>query len=255
VPRRSPHERVGALLDPPVARPPTTDGYVDALVGAGGRVASTASARPSLAQRAMRTTLVPQIYERAWRPLLFGLWTWRSTAREQRLLLDLLHPEPGALVLDVACGPGNTTRRLREGTRGGFVVGVDVAAPMLARAVRDTEGDGIAYVRGDAHALPFADGTFDVVACFGALYLVEEPFRVIDELVRVLKPGGRAAVLATCARGPAPLRAAAGLARPLTGLRTFGPAELTEAFRDRGLTDVDRVVSGWSQTVFGRRPG
>ncbi len=47
--------------------------------------------------------------------------------------------------------------------------------------------------------LPFADATFDAVCCFGALYLMPEPFRVAREMVRVLRPGGRVAILTSYA--------------------------------------------------------
>jgi SAM-dependent methyltransferase len=249
MPPGSAAERVGPLLDPPVPDPPVADGYVDLLDPPEG-----GAPRVSVAQRAMRSTLVPRIYERAWRPMLFRAWTLRTTASEERLVRELLAPEDGDVALDVACGPGNTSRRLRAAYAGGLVVGCDVAPSMLARAVADTGGDGIAYVRADAHELPFADGTFDLVTCLGALYLVEDPFRVLDELLRVLAPGGRIAVMTTCERGPAPLRHAAGALEPLVGLRGFAPDAFTSRLEADGLEDVRAVVSGWSQTVGGRRP-
>jgi SAM-dependent methyltransferase len=248
MPALSAPEHVLSLLDPPVTAPRITDGYLDLLD------AEDVPTRISVAQRAMRSTIVPQIYERAWRPLLFRLWTLRTTRSEERLLLDLLKPADGDVALDVACGPGNTTRRLRDTYEGGVVVGFDFSATMLARATADTDDDGIAYVRGDAHRLPFADDSFDLVTCYGALYLVEDPFRVVDELLRVLAPGGRIAILTTCERGPAPVRAATGLSEHVVGLRGFAPDAFTSRFQDDGLEDVRVEVSGFSQTVAGRRP-
>ena len=136
----------------------------------------------------------------------------------------------------------------------GVVVGFDYSATMLARATADTYDPGIAYVRGDAHRLPFADGSVDVVSCLGALYLVEDPFRVLDELLRVLAPGGRIALLTTCERGPLPVRALNGLAAPVSGLRTFARDAFTSRLEADGLEDVRIRVSGVSQTVSGRRP-
>ncbi|MBP1159456.1 ubiquinone/menaquinone biosynthesis C-methylase UbiE [Rhodococcus sp. PvR099] len=43
--------------------------------------------------------------------------------------------------------------------------------------------------------MPFDDGTFDAVCCYAALYLVPEPMTVVDEMIRVLSPGGRIAVM------------------------------------------------------------
>jgi SAM-dependent methyltransferase len=242
-------ERALQLLDPPVAAPRVTDGYLD-LVDDGGR----ASEKVSLAQRTMRSTFLPRIYEAAWRPFLFQLWTLRTTAAEQRLLIDLLAPQDGDVALDVACGPGNTTRRLRGAYAGGLVIGLDYAPNMLVRATADTYDPDVAFVRGDAHRLPFADGSIDLVACYGALYLVEDPFRVVDEHLRVLAPGGRIALLTTCDRGPRVLRAATGLSERLGGLRSFAPDAFTSRLEADGLVDVRRAVSGWSQTVSGRRP-
>ncbi|WP_026910210.1 class I SAM-dependent methyltransferase [Patulibacter minatonensis] len=247
MPAPSPVERVLPLLDPPAAAPRITDGYLDLL-------APEVPARVSIAQRAMRSTIVPRIYERAWRPLLFQAWTLRTTGSEQRLQRELLAPQDGDVALDVACGPGNTTRRLRRTYDGGLVVGFDFSATMLARATADTYADGIAYVRGDAHRLPFADGSLDLVSCYGALYLVEDPFRVVDELLRVLAPGGRIALMTTVDRGPAPVRTVARLGEPVIGLRTFAPDAFTARFEQDGLEDVRRVTSGWSQTVAGRAP-
>lgn len=240
-------ERALALMDPPVEAPRITDGYLDLLEPEAPR-------RVSIAQRAMRSSLLPKVYERAWRPILFTAWTLRSTGAEQRLLDDLLDPHDGDAVLDVACGPGNTTRRLREAFAGGVVIGLDYSATMLARATADTYDDGVAFVRGDAHRLPFADGSLDVVTCLGALYLVEDPFRVVDELLRVLAPGGRIALLTTCERGPAPVRLVAGLTEPLIGLRSFAPDAFTSRFAADGLIDVRARRSGFSQVVSGRRP-
>ena len=93
---------------------------------------------------------------------------------------------------------------------------------MLAQAVRETPGhDPVGYVRADAADLPFADATFDAISCYGALYLMDDPFAALHEMVRVLKPGGRIAVLTTCARGPSHLRRPSVAASQLAPLRLF----------------------------------
>ena len=239
--------RVGALLEPPRPAPPVTDGYVDLLP-------PPAEEHVSLAQRAMRSSVLPRVYERAWRPLLFRAWTGHSTAWESDRLRERVRPRPGDVALDVACGPGNTTRRLAKDIGDGLVVGSDVSPSMLARAVRDTPGEGAAYVRADAEALPFRDGSFDVVTCYGALYLMADPFAAVDELLRVLAPGGRLALLTTCDRGgPAAARAFAAV-HGVIGLRSFPRDAFTARLSTAGLLDVEQEVSVWSQTVTGRRP-
>jgi SAM-dependent methyltransferase len=237
--------RVQALLTRPAS---VVDGYLDVL--GRDRVPQTT------AQRVMGSTLLPRIYERLWRPVLFFGFTLRNTADEDAQKLRLLDLTAGETVLDVACGPGNTTRSLvTEVGADGLVVGVDSSATMLAQAVRETSAtDPVGYVRGDAADLPFEAATFDAVSCYGALYLMDEPFDSLRELIRVLKPGGRIAVLTTCARGPAPVRRLSVAASQLAPLRLFDVHELTLAFRAAGLVDVTRSVTAASQTVGGRRP-
>jgi ubiquinone/menaquinone biosynthesis C-methylase UbiE len=104
-------------------------------------------------------------------------------------------------------------------------------------------------VRGDAGALPFRDGAFDAVACLAALYLIEHPLRAVDEIVRVLAPGGRVALLASLSRGPLPAGAVDAVVRRATGTRIFGRHDLTDALADRGLTRVDQRVAGLAQFV------
>ena len=207
-------------------------------------------------QRLMASSLLPLIYERLWRPLggrlLMGLGG-PDTREEHRIALDMLALAPGERVLDVACGPGNFSRDFARVVADGLVVGVDASATMLARAVADTQSANVAYVRGDACALPFADGAFDAVCCFAALYLIEEPMRAIDEIARVLAPGGRVALLSSCSRGPLPAEVNNRVVRRLTGVRIFARDELTGALRERGLSDVEQRVSGLAQFVSARK--
>jgi SAM-dependent methyltransferase len=210
------------------------------------------------AQRLMVSRALPQIYRRFWRPLggrlLMGLGG-PDTAEEHRIALEALSIAPEDRVLDVACGPGNFTRDFADAAGAGLVVGIDASAPMLAAAVRETKATNVAYLRGDASALPFGDGCFDAVCCFAALYLIEEPMRAVAEIVRVLAPGGRLALLASCGRGLLPTGAVNALSRPFTGVRIFGRDELTRALAGAGLVGVDQRIAGLAQFVSARKPG
>jgi SAM-dependent methyltransferase len=237
--------RVRALLAEPAT---LVDGYLDVL--------GTDRVPQSTAQRVMGSTLLPKIYERLWRPVLFFGFTMRNTADEDRLKLRLLDISAGETVLDLACGPGNTTRSLVDAVGpDGLAIGVDSSPTMLAQAVDETPADyPVAYVRGDGADLPFGDNTFDAVSCYGALYLMDDPFASLHEMVRVLKPGGRIAVLTTCARGPEPVRRLSVAASQMAPLRLFDVHEITMALRAAGLVDVQRKVTAASQTVSARRP-
>jgi ubiquinone/menaquinone biosynthesis C-methylase UbiE len=174
---------------------------------------------------------------------------------EDRATYELLELERDDIVLDVACGPGNISRRLlgRIGEPG-LLIGLDASPTMLARAVLDTHAPNAAYIRADAERLPFRDGSFDAVCCYAALYLMARPFDAIREMVRVLRPGGRIAVLTSVHRGPAPLLGLARLATKPGGIRVFTRDEVTDAFRDEGLVDVRRRITGLAQFVGARKP-
>ncbi|HVC07051.1 MAG TPA: methyltransferase domain-containing protein [Solirubrobacterales bacterium] len=226
------------------------DGYLD-LIG------EQDPTGPHPGQRLMLSRALPRIYERLWRPLggrlLMGV-RGPGTEGEHRIALDMLALSRGDRVLDVACGPGNFTRDFARAAADGLVVGIDASETMLARAAAETASTNVAYVRGDACALPFRDGGFDAVCCFAALYLIEEPTRALDEIARVLAPGGRVALLSSCNRGPLPARATNAVVHMLSGVRIFAREELTQALADRGLSGVEQRVSGFAQFVSGRKP-
>ncbi|MEV7417073.1 methyltransferase domain-containing protein [Streptomyces sp. NPDC089919] len=105
-----------------------------------------------------------------------------------------LAPVAGDRVLDVGCGLGYDVVRLAErvGPRG-LALGVDASTELLALA-RGTAPAGLPQVRyavGDAHRLPLASGSLDAVRVDRALQHVRDPERVVREMARVLRPGGR----------------------------------------------------------------
>ncbi len=96
----------------------------------------------------------------------------------------------GAQVLDVGCGGGFMSEALAQ--RGAAVTGIDPASQAIAAAVSHAKAQGLAirYVEASGEALPVADGSMDIAVCVDVLEHVDDVGRVLQEIHRVLKPGG-----------------------------------------------------------------
>jgi SAM-dependent methyltransferase len=204
---------------------------------------------PHRGQQIFRSRALPVIYERVWRPAvsrffvgLFG----PSASSERRMALEMLTVREGDQVIDVGCGPGNYTRHLARAAGAGLTIGLDASEAMVAAAAKRGGGENLAYLRGDACALPFEDESFDAACSVGVIHMVEEPLVALEEMVRVLAPGGRLVVLASCARRERQRRSRAGLT-------VFGRDELTGVLRDHGLVDVKQQVIRRGQIVAARK--
>jgi len=212
------------------------------------------------AQDLMTTSLVPAIYERYWRPALArvakGL-TGPGMAEEIRIARLLLGLGPGDVVLDVACGPGNFAREFaRTVDDEGLVVGVDASRSMLQRgaaALGESKLENLALIRGNATELPFRDGAFDAVCCFAALHLFADPLAGLDEMQRVLRRGGRIALM-TSVRRKVTLPPLVPIIERVSGMRMFEGDEIVRALQDLGFGNVRQRLAGMVQFVGGRLP-
>lgn len=111
-------------------------------------------------------------------------------AYKQRLQ-EFLRAEPGGLFLEVGAGTGNAAVALRSRWGGAEVVAVDSSLTMIAQARDRGVPRGVVA---DGHRLPFAAGQFDGAWADRVLQHVVEPGRVLDDLLRVVRPGGRVAL-------------------------------------------------------------
>jgi SAM-dependent methyltransferase len=248
-------ERALPLLEPEARRAARTAGgdapYLDLL---GESIESTGTT-----QDLMETGVVPRIYERWWRPALGQVakgFTGPGMQEEIRIARLLLGLRPGDGVLDVACGPGNFSRAFaRTVGDSGLVVGIDASKTMLERGAAELRRSGLknlALIRGDATRLPFVDDSFDATCCFAALHLFEDPFSALDEMTRVLTPGGRIALMTSVQRKLAPRGPVKPIAERLSGMRVFGQDEIAEALEQRGYVDIHQRLSGLVQFIGGR---
>ena len=127
----------------------------------------------------------PEIYAEHLVPAVFAPWA--------PVLLDAAAVGIGHTVLDVACGTGVVAAAAAEQVGpSGAVTGVDSNPGMIAVAARTR---GVRWAQADAARLPFPDGGFDRVLCQAGLQFVPDRLGALREMRRVLRPGGRVALL------------------------------------------------------------
>lgn len=154
-------------------------------------------------------------------------------------------------VLDIGCGTGYFTRLAARRASRGRVLGVDISAPMLARAQAAAAEEGIAnasFEQGDAQVHPFPAATFDLAVSRGGVMFFNDHVAAFTNVCRALRPGGKLvfagpqpgdsateharafAALAPLMRGPSPA------ARGMGSLTD--PARIEAVLADAGFTDV-----------------
>ena len=107
-----------------------------------------------------------------------------------KIVLDMLGAEKG-LLLDIGCAAGAEFAPLSA--RGFQIVGLDYSSEML-RLAHDRFGASVRLCRGDAEALPFPDASFDHVICLGVFEYLSTYEKCLDEIHRILRPGGLAVI-------------------------------------------------------------
>jgi SAM-dependent methyltransferase len=167
-----------------------------------------------------------------------------------RRMMDVVQLRPGEVVLEVGCGSGVLARWLaRYTSQANRIMGVDVNRYLLreatALAVQEDLANVIAFQEGDAESLPFPDNHVNVAVSFTVL---EEgnADRMLAELVRVAKPGGRVAVMVRALDIPwvvnVPLRpevkTKAETPRGFVGAQGCADASLYRRLHQAGLTHV-----------------
>lgn len=168
-------------------------------------------------------------------------------ARAARLaaqVRDFVAPRGDERALDVGTGAGALALALAPLVR--EVVGIDPVPELLVLARERAGGlPNVELVEGDGTQLPFADGSFDLAGTMRTLHHVEEPKRVVAELARVTRPGGRVLVIDQLAPSD-PARAAAlhafECARDPSHTRLLSARELGALLSANGLEPVRESV-------------
>lgn len=154
----------------------------------------------------------------------------------------------GSHVLDVPCGGGVALRGLRPGQRVSYVA-ADISQRMLDRTAAAARqrgvDDQVSTSLADVGALPFEDGSFDLVVTLTGLHCFPDPRRAVHEMGRVLQPGGvlaGSAVLNDTGRRYEPLRRAGRASRLIGPSGSVG--DVRRWLGEAGLADVTVVTSG-----------
>lgn len=226
------------LADPPTP-PDVSKGYLDLLGG-----------RPTDVPK--NTGAVQKVYASSLGSLCFDY----AQVLMRKLLTASQHPTEwlnipqGGVVLDVGCGPGNVAASLADAAGPyGLALGLDIAEPMLARAVRAYSRPNVGFLRADAQRLPLRDDTVDAVVSIAVLQVVPDPASAVAEFWRVLRPGGRLALLVPTSDHPSRY----SWLFPNVGARFFGDDELGDLLEDHGFLGVRTKRVGHLQWVRGKR--
>lgn len=138
-------------------------------------------------------------YDEAWGQRLVQIYSTPDVAKQRQIVLSSLDLQPDERVLDIGSGPGLLIEDMARiiGT-GGSISGVDVSDAMVALSKKRCAHLTQVELRvGDAAVLPFKDNEFDVAVSTQVYEYVQEIQKCLQELFRVLKPGGRALILCT----------------------------------------------------------
>jgi ubiquinone/menaquinone biosynthesis C-methylase UbiE len=121
---------------------------------------------------------------------------WLLFGPSHRAIIRRIRAEAGdrpIRVLDVGCGTGVFAAKIRQALPDAQVWGIDLVAGMLTKGARrwKAHSDGICAIQADSERLPFGRGVFDVVTCANSFHHYPHQDRAVEEMRRVLKPGGR----------------------------------------------------------------
>jgi arsenite methyltransferase len=235
-------ERALDLLSEPPTEPDVSNGYLDLLDGSAADDEGPAKNTGPI-QAVWASSIGSMLYDNA-------------QALSRRFLASLQHPiewlniPQGGIALDVGSGPGSVTASLAEAAGpDGLALGVDISQPMLARAVRAEAGPQVGFLRADAQRLPLRDQTVDAVVSIAVLQLIPDPFAALSEISRVLRPGGRLAVMVPIVRGAPEL----WRKLPNGGAYVFGDDEIGDFLEEHGFVSVRSKTIGTFQWVRAKR--
>ncbi|WP_245284454.1 class I SAM-dependent methyltransferase [Bradyrhizobium sp. WSM2254] len=174
----------------------------------------------------------PELYERYLVPAITSVWA--------NDLLDRISLSREESVLDIACGTGVVARLAQQRGHAGRLVGIDLNVGMLA--VARAKSTAVEWIEGSALDLPFDANSFDVVLCqLGLQFFPDRPM-ALREIVRVLKPRGRAGLSVYSAIERTPAAHAF-----VQALDKYLGEEASRTKRSEHLSCDEQEVSAWAR--------
>ena len=166
--------------------------------------------------------------------------------------LSLVDIQDSWTMLDIGCGGGATLKRLLKRSRGAQVYGIDISEESVAKAIKvnaDVIDKKVFVQLGSAAELPYDDGTFDLVTAVETIYFWPNLPSCLQEVRRVLKPGGYFAIMVEV------VDTDSKWTNVVEGMTAYPPEQLKQFLDDAGFTqtEIHRKKPSYA-TILGVRP-
>lgn len=150
--------------------------------------------------------------------------------------LNLIGIHDGWTMLDVGCGGGATLKRLLKRSSESHVYGIDISQESVAKARKvnaDVLDKQVFVGQGSAENLPYGDNRFDLVTAVETVYFWPNLPDCLQEVVRVLKPGGKFVILVEVIEGDSVWT------KVVDGMTAYSPEQLKKLLDEAGFVDTE----------------
>jgi len=150
--------------------------------------------------------------------------------------LGLVSFHDGMTMLDIGCGGGATLKRLLQRSKDAKVYGIDISEDSVAKAIKvnaDVIDKQVFVQQGSAEKLPFEDGKFDLVTAVETVYFWPNLPNCLQEVRRVLKPGGHFAIMVEV------VDTDSKWTNVVEGMTAYTPEQLKQFLDDAGFTQTE----------------